>query len=546
MKSILNDLPKVPDSREMHLWDQAAHEFGLPLGLLMENAGRCAVEAIREQFGQITHAWIFMGNDNNGGDAAIAARHLLDAGAAVTIFLLDPVEKHEGMSGEALKMAIKNGATVKVLELEKMDQPDIFIKDFYNQSPSPSLLIDGLLGTGLATLLKPKVAKLINLVNSVAASMRMPVVALDVPSGLDSKSGKPLPIAIRADLTVAFEAPKPGLLMPGARTYTGALTVKKIGIPKTVLKDCQARYHLADGRALGLLPPIKCYGSYKNQWGHVTVIGGSQGHAGAAHLAAAAALRAGAGLVTAVAPGSSLNAIKSGWPEIMTLAASENGEWPDTPGEPVCRQIRQSSSVVIGPGMGINPQAARFAAAILAIPDRPPAIVDADCLRMLGLGQIECRLLSEMDIITPHPGEAGVLLGVSAREIQTDRMTALDKLCDMGTFTVALKGTCTLIGQKAAARALCPYDIPQLAIGGAGDVLAGALGALLGMHHEPRLDAFSLACLGVVMHAMAGLMLQQDYPRRGGLASGLADHLPDVFQFLAKAQDTDSVPWPNY
>lgn len=547
MDDIFADLVKLPTPKEMNLWDKAAIEFGIPETILMENAGCAIAKVVQAKFGNFAGKTIclFMGGGNNGGDAACIARHIQDAGGQAIVFCMKEPAEYSGAPGWHLALAKANGAIFAKLN------PASTLADFLaafckKYGKLPDLVVDALLGTGFSGALKANMAAAINLLNNLARAVKAPVVAVDIPSGLDAITGRPAPPAIRACLTVTLAAAKPGLLLPCAKEWTGQLVCHGIGIPKTVLDACPASFRLIDGHCLKHLPALPA-NSYKNIFGHVYVLGGACGYAGAAHLACAAALRAGAGLVTACAPQSSLTQIKGNWPEIMTLPVASGASWPDHLPQNLQQELQTASALIIGPGMSRKPDAAQFLSALLSLPNRPSAVIDADALALIAANSGLWEYLSEQDILTPHPGEAAMLLNRESGEIQKNRFQALDELCARTKSVIVLKGAGTIIGQGTNMRLICPYDIPQLAIGGAGDVLAGCIGALAGSQIYAGIPSIMRAAFGVTLHALAGLHCSRKFPERGLLASQLADALAQakLFADTEPQQLSGELPWPR-
>nr|WP_241160096.1 NAD(P)H-hydrate dehydratase [Desulfovibrio sp. ZJ369] len=530
-------LPALPLPAEMRRWDEASVTLGLPDVMLMENAARSALAALREHIPDLAghKIWLFMGSGNNGGDAACLARHLLDAGARPLVWHTRPLKSYAGATARHIRMARATG--VPFAFLRRPDLPD--------WKAAPEIIVDGLLGTGFNGDLRPDLAELVQRLNALDPPRF--VLALDIPSGLDGVTGRPCPIAVRATATVSFAAAKPGLILPWARAWTGTLHVRAIGIPAVVRKTCPCSAYLLDGRSLAALPSPAAE-SYKNSFGHVLVLGGAPGLGGAAHLASRAALRAGAGLVTAAAPAASVTEIKNGWPEIMTLALGEPDQchWPSEIPETLGHLLERCGALVVGPGMGRGKEAAAFLASVLALDNRPPAVFDADALILLAREPALLRKINERDILTPHPGEAAALLQCAAPVVQADRFAALAALCRGCLGTVVLKGAGTLAGQGQGPLLASPYDVPQLAVGGSGDVLAGCLGGLLAACQAGWQTSLPVAGMGVALHALAGRACARRYPARGNTAGEVADALPHVRARLALATpDQEILPWPS-
>ncbi|MFT4302061.1 MAG: NAD(P)H-hydrate dehydratase [Desulfovibrio sp.] len=542
-------LPPLPFPQEVRAWDRDAEALGLPEILLMENAAKAAFDVIHEQYPDIAGKviWLIMGSGNNGGDAACLARYLLDAGARPLVLHTKALGQLKGASGQHAKVAKASGVPFYRLRYHRggWNLPD---------NSLPYIIIDGLLGIGFCGPLRSDVLTLVEALNSLAPGRV--VVALDVPSGLDACMGKPMPTAVRADLTISFAAAKPGIVLPCAKTWTGSVHVCGIGIPAAIRSKERCSAYLLDVQCLSPLTRRSDLpeNSFKNTFGHVLILGGAPGYGGAAHLAARAALRTGAGLVTAAAPAAAVAGIKCGWPEIMTLAL-ENTEqhWPSSISPRLESLITSCTSLVVGPGMGRGQDGAEFLHALLTLSHRPPTVFDADALALLAYDPKLFAKVREEDILTPHPGEAGMLLGQTAQAVQADRWAALEKLCACSHGVNVLKGAGTMVRQSASPILICPYDIPQLAVGGSGDVLAGCLGGLLASRSEiiQKCSAELIwgchpslltAGMGVALHALAGRSLAQQWPLRGNTSTETADALPRVLQRIGENQE-DILSW---
>lgn len=554
--SLLSPLP-LPE--EMRQWDENAAVFGLSPAMLTENAGHVACDVLLRYRPDVAGAavWLLMGSGNNGGDAACIGRLLADRGARPLLFHARPLEAARGATALHLTMARANGVRMAPLEEISMaiaaccglgKEPTHLTARLAAEIGPPRIIVDGLLGTGFSGTLRPDARAAIEHVNVL--SQRISdcfVLAVDIPSGLDATRGLPSPVAIRAHATVSLAAAKPGLVLPGASPWVGALHVGDIGMPTAVRTP--VRHYLLDGRALGDLPdPVP--ESHKNSFGHVLVVGGAPGLSGASHLASAAALRAGAGLVSAAAPESALAAIKGDWPEIMTVDLGARGadHWPQALPEALRTLLRRCTALVVGPGMGRGEDAAAFLAALLEFPDRPAAVIDADALVLLSRNQALYSRLTRDDVLTPHPGEAATLLATNNRQIQNERSAALAALCALSQAAVVLKGAGTLVGQIGAPVFVSPYALPALAMGGSGDVLSGCIAALLARNDTRELRALRAAATGVVLHALAGHICTQKFPRRGCIASELADALPHARATLGQMPTMaweHRIPWPN-
>lgn len=592
----LNALPPLPTAAEMRAWDAASIALGIPEIVLMENAAHAALGVLRTEMGDLNgvHILLLMGHGNNGGDAACLSRLLLGAKALPLVLHTRPLRGYTGSTGRHVRAARACGVPFFALGA----QPARSFAMLTSQTFAPNhpfrawaqatLLVDGLLGTGFRGSLRPVWAELVQAVNLWSQEQHRRVLALDIPSGLHSGSGQASPHAIRAQATVSFQAAKPGLYMPTAHAFTGRLHAVDIGIPPCAQDSAPPSFRLLqlESASPAALFPPPAPESFKNSYGHVLVVGGSPGLTGAAHLAARAALRCGAGLVSVAAPASLCSEIKDGLPDIMTLPLPTEiaGQWPDHLPPALTALALRCSVLVIGPGMGR--QAAAFVQALLRLSGRPPAIIDADALYALAPDAL--NTLSPQDILTPHPGEAAALLQRDSHAIQAKRLESLHALCALAPAVWILKGAGTLIGQRGHCTLLSPHAVPALAVGGTGDVLSGCIAALLGRlrtaggkpapaqdvtpnvapnltpdaapnvtpnvaphvapdasphapasslapapaPHSPAFSSLAAAALGVCIHAEAGNLLASRYPQRGNLASQVAEALPQAMHTI--------------
>jgi NAD(P)H-hydrate epimerase len=501
----------------MSRWDESAVALGLPEMMLMENASREALHVLENCVGPLCgkRILLYMGAGKNGGDAACLARRLKDQGAQPLVLHTRPLGFYKGVTARHLRLARICGVPfLPVLAPE-------------NRRPvpwrQPDIIIDGLLGTGFAGQLKDEMRVLVDRMNVLGEHSF--VFALDVPSGLDSLSGLPRPVAVRANATVCFEAAKPGLVLPEAAPYTGRLYIRRIGIPVDIAHAHPPSYRLLDASCARVLPRVEP-GAHKGSFGHVFVLGGSEGLTGAAHLAALAALRTGCGLVSVAAPGGLCAEIKAAVPEIMSFPLGRGNSWQDAVGsggmDDMLSLAAKASVLIAGPGMGRSPEAGELLSALLRLPRRPPLVLDADALMLLAKGLVPLESLSAGDVLTPHPGEAGSFLGVSARRVQEDRFAVMRDLCALHPALWILKGSGSLIGQKGHPVLIAPHHVPCLAVGGSGDVLAGCIGSLRAQGCTTPLAA----AFGVLMHIHAGKLLEDAFPGRGNTASEIAHMLP--------------------
>ncbi len=526
----------LPLPSEMAQWDAEAVKLGIPVNILMENAARETLHSVREHldltaeevfFGQ--RCLVFMGGGNNGGDAVCLARHLYDLGADVLVVHTRPLSKLHGAAACHTRLAKRCGVAFVTAQSMKTCASAVL--------HHPHIVIDGLLGTGFSGNVREHELQVIRQINDMHE--RALIVALDVPSGLCARTGAARPEAVCAHLTVAFEAAKPGLVLPVAKRYVGQLRVRPIGIPRCIRDAYPPSYQLVDARFAMKLPSVvDC--AHKGSSGHVLTVAGSEAYAGAAHLAVRGALRAGAGQVTLAAPQDVAEQARCALPDmiLLPLVDPETGTkhaWTPDMADVLRPYLATFRSIVLGPGLGRDVETQLFVERFLSFSERPSTVIDADALYALAQpdtsGQpSRLHLVRPDDILTPHPGEAATLLGCPTRDVTKDRFEALYALMGLASCVWLLKGSGTLIGQQAQNTActhpigISPIHAPNLAVGGSGDVLAGCMGAFL----SQGLSAFDAACAAVDRHTRAGLALAESFPSRGNLASDIAEMLPFV------------------
>jgi NAD(P)H-hydrate epimerase len=365
------------------------------------------------------------------------------------------------------------------------------------------LVVDALLGTGLSSAVRAETAEIIEAINAAGR----PVFALDVPSGLDSDRGLPLGSAVRATGTVSFVGLKTGLFVGEGPDYAGAVFFDDLEISAPATPEFTPRLErIVDAEVAQALPP-RARAANKGDFGHVLIVGSGVGMPGATRLAGEACLRVGAGLVTVAMAPDNLAAIAAGCPELICHPVAKAHDLSEA--------LQRADVVAIGPGLGRTDWARALFDCVLG--SDKPLVVDADALNLLA----QAPRQSPRWILTPHPGEAGRLLGTSAGAVQTDRLRALDALTERYGGTVVLKGAGTLVGTKGAVPGICERGNPGMATPGAGDVLTGAIAGILAQCPDPA----RAARVGVWVHAMAGDSAARSGGERGLIASDIAREL---------------------
>ncbi len=511
----------LPTPAEIAVWEKSTIEdFGLPGLVLMESASREALRVLQHHFGNLRghSAILFAGPGNNGGDAFALARHLHNLDCKVLILHMKHKKEYTGECALQLAMIEQLGVACSYLPEYDIDL-----------LPPIDIVVDGLFGTGLTGEIREDRLRWIKRVNRVGRNAF--VLSLDIPSGINGVTGKPMPIAVKADVTVTFEEAKLGLFLPPAKEFTGELVIGKIGIPR-FLKTKYPCKHVAITEKI--LQKIEAPNPtmYKGKAGHLLIIGGSTGLSGAPALTALGAFRSGVGLVTVASPEDLCPEIKNGFPEIMTLPLATGKKWNKECMETLAPHLEKFSSVVIGPGLGRSEGAHEFLREYMKTP-HPRTIYDADALFFLAQDETLAAGLDINSIYTPHPGELAAFFDVTSEKINLSRITYATRFTERFPGTLVLKGAATIIAssQKEAPVYVSPFTTPSLAVGGSGDILAGIAGNLRGQ----GFSAIDTAAMAVYWHGLAGQKLLQDLPLRGNLASEIAHQLPFVIKEASHA-----------
>lgn len=495
---------------------------GVPGPVLMENAGRAVFEALMARYGDEARSGptaVLCGRGNNGGDGFVVARYLLNRGCAATAYLLGRREEVKGDAAVHLGAYVGSGGNL--VQVTGSDEAREAVA-----AGEAAVVVDAVLGTGLKDDVQGLAAAAIDWMKQA----RRPVVSVDIPSGVSSDSGRICGDAVQADLTVTFAYPKRGhYLYPGA-ALVGRLEVAEIGIPTAALGRIQPGvYCLEEEDFRGLLR--RAADSHKGTFGHVFVLGGGVGKTGAPGLAARAALRSGAGLATVSWPAGLKG--ESRLPlEVMTEPLS-GGEpnaagWEAETWEAAAPRLSGASALVVGPGMGTSVGAGRFLERMFSTPGAP-AVLDADALNLVAEQPSLWSGRKRSAVLTPHPGEAGRLLGSSVREVQSDRVGAVSELARRFGCAVVLKGAGTLVSEPGSGVFLIPRGNPGMATAGSGDVLSGVIGALLAR----GLSTLEAVRLGAYVHAVAGDLAAERLGVEGVIASDIVESLPHAFRRIS-------------
>ena len=517
---------KLVTADQMRRIDQLSAKAGVGTDVLMENAGLAVAQESWMALGALQECRIVVlaGPGNNGGDGLVAARYLHEWGATVQVYLL----KARGEDDANYRRLLEAGVSLAGVE------DDAGLSKLGAALAEVDLVVDALLGTGAGRPIGGRLAEVLSRLAAARTRPRPPIlVAVDVPTGLNSDTGAVDPLTVAADHTVTLGFSKVGLhTYPGAR-YAGRVQVVDIGIPPALTTDLP--YELMTASNVCALLPARPPDANKGTFGRVLVVAGSENYVGAAHLAAAAAYRVGAGLVTLACPRSLHPVIASDLTEATYLPLpEEEGGLARRAADLVLRALGGYDVLLVGCGLGQRGATQSFVRALLfALAEESPAVVvDADGLNILARTPGWWRELKAPAIVTPHPGEMSRLSGRPIAEVQADRLGfAVDCAREWGK-TVVLKGAHTVVASADGRACLSPFANPALASGGTGDVLAGALAGFLAQGLLP----FEAAVCGVYVHAAAGEDTRREMGDAGPIAGDLPPLLPRAIKALASPE----------
>lgn len=519
---------RVLTAAEMGETDRrTAEEFGLPLETLMQAAGQAVAAFCRRQYPDVAHVLVLCGKGNNGGDGMVAARVLAGAGLTVRVALLGKTEEVKGEAASALARLRKETPDVVVHEVEHEGELQASLE-------WAQMLIDAVVGTGFRPPLRGLAAAAREFVNC----SRIPVVAVDVPSGWDADSiEQTVEGAFRADAVVTFTAPK--LAHVFGYLTAGPVVVAGIGSPDAAVPVGDGLSWTGSSKAIAEKP--RNPNSNKGKFGHVLVIGGSYGTAGAPAMASLAALRSGAGLVTAGVPKSVVDVVAGVTPELMVTPLEEGVEGALTMANVSDAKrdalLKRMTVVAVGPGLSQRGEVREVVRELVA-KTNVPMVVDAD-----GLNAFDGRadLLNGADrvlVLTPHPGEMARLTGMSVREVEADRIMLARKFATEHKLTLVLKGWRTLVAHPDGRIAVNTSGNPAMAKGGSGDILTGIVSAMLAQYPEDVAAAVEAA---VYLHGLAADFAARDLDEHTVLATDTVTHLSDAFRY--RVQDDYGLTW---
>jgi hydroxyethylthiazole kinase-like uncharacterized protein yjeF len=513
---------KIVTTEQMRVLERRSVEHGVSLDDLMENAGLAVAQEMTDWISsaQATRILVLIGPGNNGGDGLVAARHLQDWGAQVTLYLCTD----------------KSGPPDKLEACQRLRMPmiratsDTGQETLRQELAIANLVLDAVLGTGSLRPTQGMLKSVFTVLNEVHSRRPdLTLISLDLPSGLQADTGEVDTVCPYADATVTLGAPKLGLFqLPGAK-HVGRLIIADIGIP--VGLETNIDLDLLDSKTVSALLPRRPMDGHKGTFGHVLVVAGSRNFVGASSLASMAAYRTGAGLVTLATPESVYRLLAPQTQEVTFLPLPETADGIVSPAgiEIVLRALPSMDALLVGCGLSQTDSSRRFVSDLLLSQSLPvPCVLDADALNNLATTHQWWKRLNAHAVLTPHPGEMGRLVEHSVDELQKERVNVSKDAARRWGQVVTLKGAFTIIASPTGSTRLNPNANPALGSGGTGDVLSGMIVGLMAQGLSP----YDAASCGVYLHSLAGSAWSNRNGNSGLLASDLLSEIPQVMKAL--------------
>jgi len=528
-------------AKQMQTIDKSTIEsFGIPGQVLMENAGRGAVDMLLKTFPEIrsSRVSVLAGRGNNGGDAFVMARYLIEKGIETNTFLLSSREKVTGdaranlillekliseNSNRSPLVAKGHASSKDTLKSALIEIPDL--KSFRKHRSTivnHHLFIDGILGTGLNSDVRGFFKEVIETLNALSK----PIFSIDIPSGLNADSGQPMGVSIRAEATATFGFAKTGHMLYPGKGLTGTLEVIDIGIPGFIARNEDLSVHLMEHHLIQSMFRPREAQSHKGTYGHLLLVAGSTGKTGAAALAANAAMACGTGLVTLAIP-ESINSImetKVTEPMTVLLPESKRGHISHTALNIILKELVADKKVVAaGPGLGMDESTIKLVHGMVE-EITLPMVLDADALNAIAVNPYILKNRKAATVVTPHPGEMARMAGKTTAQVEKNRVETATQFASEFNVIVVLKGASTLIALPDGTLHICPTGNPGMASGGMGDVLTGMVAGLIAQNFEPS----EAAMAAVYIHGLCGDILAQKRGAFGFVASDMVQIIPET------------------
>jgi len=512
---------KILTAEQMREVDRRTIEMGIPGLVLMENAGHRVVEFLAETFRPLREhrVVIVCGKGNNGGDGMVVARQLWTR--------LRPQRLHVVLAGDPAEL--KGDAAANYRMLEVVGCP--VARQITAEMRDATIVLDALLGTGLKGAVTGPMLEWIREINTGFPRAR--IVAVDIPSGVESDAAETPGEAVQADYTVTFTAPKVGQILPPNCRRVGRLRIAPIGSPPHLYESDDSIFlSLLEAHKLAPLFAPRLPWSHKGDFGHVLIVAGSRSKPGAAAMTALAALRAGAGLVTAASATSAVPMIASHSPAIMyePLPETDDGAIAFRAFDRLLELAQNKDVIALGPGLGTHPETVDLVRRLFdQLPQ--PCVVDADALNALAGAAF--RGDGKVRILTPHPGEMARLAGLTTRKVQADRVAVARSIACERSVILVLKGYRTLIATPDGGVRVNPTGGPGLASGGSGDILTGAIAGLLAQFPS---DPALAAAAAVYLHGLAGDLGAAEWGEQPLIATDLLRFFPRAMREIAEGR----------
>ncbi|OQY00664.1 MAG: bifunctional ADP-dependent NAD(P)H-hydrate dehydratase/NAD(P)H-hydrate epimerase [Desulfobacteraceae bacterium 4572_130] len=516
-------------AKEMQKIDnKTIKSFGMAGEILMENAGRGAFDMLVDLFPEIAlkKVCILAGRGNNGGDGFVIARYLIEKKVKTGIFILCERGKIKGDAKTNLTLLEKLCEKTKLGYIKEIPDKDTFLK-YKNKILHYNIFVDAILGTGLNSDVRGFFRDVIETCNSSSN----PIFSIDIPSGLNANTGKPLGVCIKANSTATFAFAKIGHILYPGNEFTGKLKIINIGIPGFIVKNTPPLVHLLDKKMIKLLFVPRNSQSHKGDFGHLFVIAGSIGKTGAAALTCNAAMACGAGLVTLGIPKSLNSTLEPQVIETMTLPLPEEkkGYLSDIAFNKIQKFIIKKNVLALGPGLGTEKSTKKLVQKLIENIEIP-IIIDADALNLIAGKPEILKKRKAPVILTPHPGEMARLSNKSIKQIQENRTESAREFAAKFNVIVVLKGAQTIIALPDNKIFICTWGNSGMASGGMGDVLTGIIASLIAQNFS----CLNAAIAGVYIHGMCGDILAKTIGSFGFLASDMINTIPRAINNILK------------
>ena len=496
-------------------------DYGLPAIALMENAGRRSAEEAAAMVGRATDKVfaVFAGGGNNGGDAFAAARHLMNMGARVKLFFTGE-EECLGEAARAMYDALRAmGVEIRPLVSDR-DWDRLRVSLRFSDA-----VVDGVLGTGVHGDLRKNILRLIEEINTA----EKPVMAIDIPSGVEADTGRIASCAVRADRTLALGLPKVGHLLGQGANATGHLLVDDIGIPHALLAGDELRQSLITREAAARLLPARARDVHKGTCGRILVLAGGLGMTGAAALAAEAVLRVGAGLVTLAVPELLYPVLAAKLTEVMVVPVSDDGMGYFAGDKALAEALAlagNADAVLIGPGIGRAEGTSEFVR-LFAADVKAPLVMDADAIGAFRGHLDALHALPQVPVLTPHLGEFAGLLGKTVEEVEIDLLGIAREAAHAHQAVFVVKSACTIVVYPDGDAFFTTCGNAGMATAGAGDVLAGTVAGLM-----RQMESGMTPIVGVYVHGRAG-DIAYEHCGNGLVAGDILELLPQALKELS-------------